>query len=169
MTKFIQTNTHSMVASSATESATLAPGERIPFNEELEAHKALAQQIEAEDDSVAHLSIVDVDLKAEKDQQAELEEKLAEAEEIAAEARNEQMRENQPEGVEDTDGIEGDTPPVPQLEGVDLPPQDEEAVRLAQESGAGQRASTQDDVVEEEGSSKPKAKAKAAAKRSSSK
>jgi hypothetical protein len=43
---------------------------------------------------------------------------------------------------------------VPQLAESQPAPQDEEAVRLAKESGAGQRASTQDDVAEEDQPSK---------------
>jgi hypothetical protein len=149
---YIQSSEHTIVGRSGQPADTLAPGGRTLFDENAASHKFLQQVIEAGDPDYAHLSLVEVDQKAEQAQQEELQEKLAEAEQIAAAARDEQLQaalEHQ-EGTGDTKGIKGDQPPVPQVEGVNLPPQDEEAVSIAQQSGAGQRASTQADVAEED-------------------
>jgi hypothetical protein len=152
MAKYIQSSEHAIIGSSGSPAETVAPGERVLLNEEVASHKLLVTQIEAGDPSVSHLSIVEVDADAERKQQEEQQEQLAKAEEIAAKARDEQLQADleAQEGTGDTKGIKGEQPPVPQVEGVDLPPQDEEAVEIAKQSGAGQRASTQEDVVEED-------------------
>jgi hypothetical protein len=153
---YIQSSAHAIVGRSGQPADTLEPGGRTLFDENIESHKFLQQAIEAGDPSVAHLSLVEVDAKAEQAQQEEQQEKLAEAEQIAAAARDEQLQAalEAQEGTGDTKGIEGDQPPVPQVEDVNLPPQDEEAVSIAEQSGAGQRASTQDDVAKEDQPSK---------------
>lgn len=153
-TKFIQSSTHAVVGETGGTSAILEPGGRVPINEEAASHKFLVKQIEAGDPVYSHLSIVEVDLEQEAAQQQELQEKLEEANQIAAEARQEQLREQQEQQNQrtgDASELESETPPVPQIASdAHIPPQDEEAVRLAKESGAGQRATTQDDVADDD-------------------
>lgn len=142
---YIETSEHAMVGGSAP----LEPGGRVLVDDENESHKHLKRLIEAEDPSVEHLSLVEVDPKAEKDAAKEKEEMLEEAAKIAAEVRNEEARKASEAIEEQLEASEGQQPH--QDEPV-LPPQDEESVRIAKKSGAGQRASTQEDVVEEQGS-----------------
>lgn len=145
--KFIQTSEHAMIGRAANAAEILAPGERVLVDEESTAHKFLVERIEANDPDYEHLSVVEVDLKAEGEQQKELDEKIAEGKKIAAEARDEQLRALEDRQQELSDE---DTPAIQQLEDADPPPQDKEAQRLAKESGAGQRATTQEDVVDED-------------------
>jgi hypothetical protein len=153
---YIQTTQHAMVSESAGTSPVLAPGERVLFNEESDSHKSLRNLIEAQDPSVEHLSLVEIDPKAEKERQEEEQKMLAEAAKIAAEARNEQAQaaQEQLEKQQEAEAqrLEDGAPSA--ISGTDFPPQDEEAQRLAEQSGPGQRASTQEDVVEEESGSK---------------
>jgi hypothetical protein len=148
---YIETNEHAMVAGSAP----LAPGGRILFDEENAAHKQLQKLIKAEDESVSHLSIVEVSPKDEKKAAEELQEKLEEGDKIAAAARDEQLQAEieRLEGTGDDKGLEGETR-VPQVQDATPPPQDVESQRLAEQSGPGQRATTQEDVVEENPSPK---------------
>jgi hypothetical protein len=145
---FIVSSEHALISRSAGESIQVAPGERVPFDEEADSHKYLRTQIEAGDPAYAYLSIQEVDLKAEQSAEEEREEQLEQAEKIAAEQREEEARAFLDQEGEESDQVEGDTPPVPQLAEAQLAPQDKESVRLAKKSGAGQRASTQDDVAE---------------------
>lgn len=152
-TKFIQSSAHTIVGESGSTAAVLEPGGRVPLNEDAASHKYLAARIEAGDPDYAHLSVVEVDLEDERNQQEEQQQMLEQAAEIAAEARNEQLREleeRQDTSTEGVEGIEGETPPIPQVSEAHIPPQDKESVRLAGKSGAGQRATTQEDVADED-------------------
>lgn len=149
---FITSTVHALIGRTAGESDSVAPGERVAFDENAESHQYLRSRIEEGDPDYAHLSIQEVDLKAEQDQEQERAEMLEKAEEIAAEARQEETQANV-ERLERADELrqqaeEEGQPPVGQ--GADFPPQDREAQRIAKESGAGQRASTQDDVADED-------------------
>lgn len=144
---YITTNVHSMVAGSDA----LAPGERILLDEENDSHKHLKRLIEAQDPSVEHLSLLEVDPSAEKDAEEERQEMLKKAGELAAEQRNEEAREASERLEQQQEAGEGQPP---HSDPTDFPPQDEEAQRLAEQSGAGQRASTQEDVVDEDKQSK---------------
>jgi transcriptional regulator with GAF, ATPase, and Fis domain len=153
---YIQTTQHALVSESAGNSATLGPNDKVLYNEDADSHKQIRKLIEAGDPSVEHLSLVEIDPKAEKERQEEEKEMLEKAAKIAAEARNEQAQaaqeqlDKQQEAEEQR--LEDGAPSA--IEGTDFPPQDEEAQRLAEQSGPGQRASTQEDVVEEESGSK---------------
>lgn len=154
MTKFIQTSEHVIIGQSGAAAATLAPGERVAFNEEAESHKEIARGIESGDADYEHLSIVDIDVKDEKKQEEEQAKMLEKAEKIAAKQRDEELQEATDQEDARSEAQE-DAPQVPQLADADPPPQDVEAQRLAKESGAGQRASTQEDVAKED---KPRAR-----------
>jgi hypothetical protein len=151
---FLQASAYTSVSNGTATATTLAPGERIPYDEDNAQHKYLRQQVEAGNPDVEHLSFVEVDLKAEADQAEEQKEMLAKAEKIAAEQRNEQAQAAQEQLDKQQDAeaerLESGAPSA--IEGTDFPPQDEEAQRLAEQSGPGQRATTQEDVVEEQGS-----------------
>lgn len=149
---YIQTTEHAIVSEAAGTSARLEPGERVLFNEESDSHKHIRKLIEAEDPSVAHLSLVEVDPKAEAKAGEERAEMLVKAEEIAAEQRAEETQALLDQ-QEETDKLrvqaQEEGQPA-QTEGTDFPPQDEEAMKIAEQSGAGQRASTQEDVADED-------------------
>jgi hypothetical protein len=139
MAKYIQANAHTIVGNTGSPSATLAPGEQVPLTDSV-SHKYLAEQIKEGNPDYAHLSIVEVsqdDLKAAEEEKRQ---QLEQAEKIAAEVPQ--------EGTGDTEGLEGE-PSVTSTQ-TNYPPQDREAQRLADESGAGQRATTQEDVAEED-------------------
>jgi hypothetical protein len=143
--KYIQTNEHSMLPGAEKP---LAPGDRVLIDEENESHKHLVRLIEAEDPSVEHLSLLEVDPGQEKKAAEEQQKMLAKAEELAAEQRNKEAQEASEQLEEQLNVAEGQSP---HSDPTDFPPQDEEAQRLAEQSGPGQRASTQEDVVEEHG------------------
>lgn len=151
---YIQTSEHAIVGQTGGPAAVLAPGERVEYNEDAASHKALRAGIEGGDPRYEHLSIVEVDLRQEAKQAEEEKEMLAKAEKIAAEARNEAAQEAQEQLERQQDAeaqrLEDGAPAA--TEGTDFPAQDVEAQSLAEQSGAGQRATTQDDVVEETGS-----------------
>jgi hypothetical protein len=140
---YIQTSEHAMVGGSAP----LAPGERVLLDDENASHKHLKKLIEAQDPSVEHLSLLEVDPSAEKEAKEEYDEMLAKAEKIAAEARNEEARKAD-EQLEERQEVQEDQERHADSEV--FPPQDEESIALAKKSGAGQRASTQADVAEED-------------------
>jgi len=141
--KYITTSQHSMVAGSAP----LAPGERVLVDEENDTHKHILKLIEAEDPSVEHLSLVEVNPGDEKKSQEEAKEMQVKAEKLAAEAREEEARAAQEELEKQLDVAEQQKP---HSDPTDFPPQDVEAQKLAEQSGAGQRASTQEDVADED-------------------
>lgn len=159
--KYIVANEHTIVGESGTQATTLAPGERVLLNEDADSHKHLAKLIEAEDPSVSHLSLVEVDPSQEKKAAEEREEMLEKANKIAAEARAEEARKVQDQLDKQLDVAEQQSPHADET---DFPPQDVEAQRLAKESGAGQRASTQEDVQDED-----KQESKSSGRRSSRK
>jgi hypothetical protein len=140
---YIETSEHAMVAGSAP----LEPGGRLLVDEDNESHKGLLKLIKAQDPSVEHLSVVEVDPGAEKDAREEYEEQIAKAEKIAAEARDEEARKAS-EQIEEQQEVQEDQERHADKEV--FPPQDEESIRLAKKSGAGQRASTQADVADED-------------------
>lgn len=144
---YIQTSEHAIVGESGGQAQRLEPGERVLFNEEADSHKYLRKLIEAGDESVAHLSIVEVSPKEEAKAKEELQEQLAKAEKIAAKARAEELEGLQAQQDRQQEAT-GDV--QPHSDPTDFPPVDEEAIRLAKESGAGQRASTQEDVADED-------------------
>jgi nucleotide-binding universal stress UspA family protein len=147
--KFLQANDHVLVGNMGSESTQLAPGQRVRLNEENDAHKGILQEIEEGTNTV--LEVIEVDLKAEGKATEEREEMLEKADKIAAEQRAEEARsalEQQEKVDELRQQAEEEGQPAPGQQS-DFPPQDVEAQKLARESGAGQRASTQEDVVEE--------------------
>lgn len=152
---YIQTSEHAIIGESGGQAARLEPGQRVLFNEDAESHKHIKRLIEADDPSVAHLSLVEVSPKEEAKAKEEMQKQLAKAEKIAAKAREdelEQLQEQQDRQQEATGDVQPHSDPT------DLPPQDEESIRLAEESGAGQRASTQEDVADEDKESKPRSR-----------
>jgi hypothetical protein len=153
--RYITTSQHAMVGHTGAPTEILAPGERVPFDEEADSHKFLLAQIESGNPAYSHLSVVEVSHEDEEKQKKELEEKLEEAEKIAAEQRQEEARKAGEESGP-AEPLEGQ-PAV--NEGTAYPPKDVEAQKLAEQSGAGQRASTQADVVEDddEGGSRKRA------------
>jgi TolA-binding protein len=149
---FITSSAHALVGRAGAPSDVLAPGERTPFDPENATHKYLREQIEAGNPDYAHLSVLEVSLKDEAKQQEELQEKLAEGEKIAAQQRQEQAQ-AAIDRQQETDELraqaeEEGQPPVGLM--ADFPPQDVRAQDLAAQSGAGQRASTQADVADED-------------------
>jgi hypothetical protein len=150
-TAFLQAKGYSHLSNGTATATSLAPGERVLFDEANPQHKAERAMAESGDPN-ALFQLVEADLKAEADQEQEREEMLAEGAKIAAEQRQEaqqaeidrQERQAELRAQAEEEG----QPPVGQ--GADFPPQDKEAQRLAAESGAGQRATTQDDVAEED-------------------
>ena len=154
---FLQSKGYSQVSNGTATATPLAPGERVAFNEDDPQHKLERERAEAGDRN-ALFDYVEIDLEQEAAQQSEQAEMLVKAEEIAAEARNAEAKEaaealERQEELRDQAAEEGQ-PAV--NAGTDFPPQDEEAVRLSEQAGAGQRATTQADVV------KPAAKKRAA-------
>lgn len=146
--QYIQTSEHSMIGGSDA----LAPGDRVLLDEDNDSHKHLVKLIEAQDPSVSHLQLIEVDPSAEAKAEEEKAEMLAKAAEIAAEARAEQARELT-ERLEENEELQAKAQEEGQptaTSGTDFPPQDEEAISLAKQSGAGQRASTQEDVADED-------------------
>lgn len=147
--KFIQTDQHAIIGELGAPGGALEPGDKVPFNEDSESHKEIERRIDAGDPAYAHLSIVEIDAKAEQKQQEELDEQLEKAEKIAAEQRNEEAQ-KATEALEKAQEAQEDGPPIPQIADQEaIPPQDKEAQKLAKQSGAGQRATTQEDVVDE--------------------
>jgi transcriptional regulator with GAF, ATPase, and Fis domain len=149
-TTYIVTSRHVIIGHTGAPSETLAPGGRVVFDEEAGSHKFLRAQIEAGNPDYAHLSIVEVDREAEAKQSEEREKLLAKAEEIAAEQRQEEARalQERQEALR-AEPLEGQSSAISETA---FPPQDVEAQSLAEQSGAGQRATTQADVVEEDSS-----------------
>jgi hypothetical protein len=145
--KYITTSQHSLVG----DSGPLAPGDRVLVDDENNTHKHLVKLIEAEDPSVEHLSLVEVNPGDEKKSQEEAKEMQAKAEKIAAEAREEEARAAQEELEKQLNVAEQQSP---HSDPTDFPPQDVEAQKLAEQSGAGQRATTQEDVADEDKESK---------------
>jgi hypothetical protein len=151
-TTFLTSSVHAVVGRAGAPSDVLAPGERVPFDAENDTHKYLREQIEAGNPDYEHLSIQEVSLKDEAKQQEELQEQLAKGAKIAAEQRQEEAQ-AAIDRQEHTDELraqaeEEGQPPVGQQ--ADFPPQDVRAQDLAAQSGAGQRATTQDDVADED-------------------
>lgn len=150
---YIQTSEHAIIGESGAQAAVLAPGEEVLFNEEADSHKYIKWAIEARDKSVAHLSLVEKDPDEVAAAEAEQEEMLEKAEKIASEARAEEARAAQDRLADQLDVAEEQQPhPDP----TDFPKDDVEAQRLAKKSGGGQRASTQEDVVEDKARSSRK-------------
>jgi hypothetical protein len=128
--RYIVSSVHAMVGHTGSPTDVLAPGERVALDEEADSHKFLVAQIEAGNPDYAHLSVVEVDHQTEAEQAKEREEKLAEAEKIAAKQRQEEAQ-RLAEETGPPEPLEGQ-PDVSQ--GTDFPPQDVEAQRLAKES-----------------------------------
>lgn len=152
--KFLQANDHVLVGNMGSESVQLAPGGRVRFNEENSAHKGILQEIE--DGTNTSLQVVEVDLSAEQKASEEQQEMLEKAEKIAAEQRQEEARaalEQQEKTDELRQQAEEEGQPAAGQQ-ANFPPQDEEAIRLSKQAGAGQRASTQEDVADEDQPSK---------------
>src|SRR4051794_5554241 len=150
-TTYIISSAYALIGRTGSPTDSVGPNERVEFDESADSHKYLKERIEAGDPTYSHLSILEVDLKAEAGQEEEKQDMLAKAAEIAAEERNKEAQEaserlDKQAELRDQAQEEGQ-PPV--NEGTDYPPQDVEAQKLAEQSGAGQRASTQEDVVEE--------------------
>lgn len=147
---FLQAKGYSMLSNGTATATSLAPGERVLFNEDDPQHK-LERKLAEGGDKNAGYEYVEVDLAAESDAEEEKAEQLKKAEEIAAEVRNEEARAAADAAVEQEElrdqAAEQGQPAA--TGGTDFPPQDVEAQSLAEQSGAGQRASTQEDVVEE--------------------
>jgi hypothetical protein len=141
--QYIETSEHAMVAGSAP----LEPGGRLLVDEDNESHKGLLKLIKAQDPSVEHLSLVEVDPGQAKQQAEEQQEMLEKAEKIAAEARNEEAREAADQ-IEEQQEVQEDQERHADKEV--FPPQDEASIALAKKAGAGQRASTQEDVADED-------------------
>lgn len=141
---YIQSSEHAIIGRSGSPAETVEPGGRVLLDEDVESHKFLKAQIEAGAEGYEHLSLVEVDPKAEKAQKEEFDKQQEKAAKIAAKARDEQLQADAGEAAD-----EDNESSVSQVEDATLPPQDQEAVELAKQSGAGQRASTQEDTVEE--------------------
>lgn len=148
--KFLQATGHVVVGRSGGPSDSLAPGERVRLDEENDAHKGILQEIEEGRNSV--LELVEVDLESERKQQGEQEEMLEKAAKIAAEQRAEEAREalEQQEKMDEQRLQAEEEGQAAAGQQADFPPQDEEAISLSKQSGAGQRASTQEDVADED-------------------
>lgn len=147
----IQTTIHTMVGNTGSPSDVLAPGERVYLTDS-DSHKFLREQVEAGNPDYEHLSLVEVDHEADARNEEEKQELLAKGEKIAAKVRADQAQEEadrQDELAASRERAEEEGQPAVGQE-TDFPPQDEEAIRLAAESGAGQRASTDADVVDED-------------------
>ena len=145
--KYIVTSQHAIVGETGAPSATLAPGDRVPFNPDSDSHKYLERQIESGDPAYAHLSVVEIDHDAEAKAEEEKAEMLAKAEKIAAKQREqdaqaalerqEEITEASEKAAEEGSAGRPDT---------DFPPQDEEAQALAaaddedKESKSGSRS-----------------------------
>lgn len=145
---YITTSEHAMVSEGANSSARLEPGERVLFNEESDAHKHIRKLIEAEDESVAHLSLVEVSPKDESKAEEQKRDMLAKANELAAKQREETAREAVEQHEKNLAAQEGQTP---HADPTDFPPQDEAAIVLAEEQAdqeeqpkAGRRSSKRD-------------------------
>jgi transcriptional regulator with GAF, ATPase, and Fis domain len=143
--QYIVASEHTVVGRTGGPSDTLAPGERVLVDPEAASHKFLVAQLEAGDPAYSHLSLVDVSYEDEAKQNQEREEQLAKAAKIAAEAREEELKQEQ----EDLQNQRYEDGAPSATEGTDFPPVDEEAISLAKQSGAASRASTQEDAVEE--------------------
>lgn len=89
---YIRAKGYAMVGNTGSPSSTLAPGDRIRFNKNLDSHLFIQGQLAAgEEPETSLLEIVEVDPEVERKQEAERDEALAEAEKIAAQARQEQV------------------------------------------------------------------------------
>jgi len=130
MAKFIQTSEHAIIGESGAAAATLAPGERVPFNEEADSHKEIERGIEAGDEACAHLSIVEVDPKDEKKQEEELAKQLEKAEKVVA---KEQAKEDKAQAKEEAKVAKAQENAPPQQVDANPPPQDVEAKKLAED------------------------------------
>jgi hypothetical protein len=149
--QYIQTSEYTLIGETGSPSADLAPGGRVAVNEDAESHKYLVAQIEAGNPAYSHLSLIEVDF-ADEEKRAEEEAEMAEkARQIAAEARNEEDQAVLEQQEKLAGAREEQAEAQSATAGTDFPPQDEESIRLAKESGAGQRATTDADVVEETG------------------
>lgn len=126
--QYIQSSEHAIIGRSGSPADTVEPGGRVLLDEDVESHKFLKAQIEAGAEGYEHLSLVEVDPKAEKAQKEEFDKQQEKAAKIAAKARDEQLQ-------EESEGQDGDEGSVEQVDDVNLPPQDEEAVELAKQSG----------------------------------
>jgi hypothetical protein len=150
---FLQAKGYTSVSNGTATATTLAPGERIAFDEDSKQHVFERRLAEAGDPN-SSFDFIEVDLKAEAAQEEEKAELLERGREIAAEQRQEELNaisEQQDEQARlRAEAQEQGQPAV--NAGTDYPPQDVEAQRLAEQGGSGQRASTQADVVEESGS-----------------
>lgn len=148
---YIQSDAHAMVGRTGGPTDILSPGERVLFEEDLDSHAEISRAIEAGDPAYAHLKMVDVDLSAEQAAEEERTEMLAKASEIAAEERNKEMREvsERIERQSQADAEAAESGVTTATSETDFPPQDQEAISISEQAGAGQRASTQEDVVED--------------------
>jgi arginine/lysine/ornithine decarboxylase len=150
-TTYITSSIHTMLPSDTATSHVVAPGERVVLDEENASHKFLRNRIESGDPDYEHLTISEVSRKDEAKADEERQEQLEKAEKIAAEVRQEQAQEalDRQQEIDEAREQAEEEGNLPQAQQTEFPPQDEEAQRLARESGPGQRASTQEDVVEE--------------------
>jgi hypothetical protein len=149
---FIVSSVHAMIGNIGGPSDVVTPGQRVPFNENSDSHKYLREQIEAGNPDYDHLSIEEVSLKDEKAADEEKQEMLAKAEEIAAKQRDEELQEAADTQAEvDAQRAQAEEDgQTTQAQATDFPPSDQEAQRLAVQSGAAQRATTQADVADED-------------------
>lgn len=139
---FLQAKGYTQLSSGSATATPLGPGERLLFDEENPQHKAERKMAESGDPN-ALFQFVEVDLKAEADQEEERVEQLAKAEKIAAEARQEAAQaeiEQQEEVLELREKAQEEGQPAVGQE-TDFPPQDERAQALAAQSGDEQSAS----------------------------
>lgn len=147
---FLQSKGYAHLSNGTATATSLKPNERAAFNEDDPQHKLERSLAEAGDPN-ALFEYVEVDLAQEAKAEDEKQEMLAKASEIAADVRNEEAQAAAEKVAENqqlqAQAREEGQPAV--NAGTDFPPQDVEAQKLAEQSGAGQRASTQADVVEE--------------------
>lgn len=151
--KFFVTSEHTMIGSAGAPSAVLSPGERVQIDENSDSHKFLLEQIEAGNEQYSHLTVQEVNLKDEAKADEERQKMLAKAEKIAAKVRDDEAQaladqEAETNALREQAEEEGQTT---QAQATDFPPSDQRAQSLAEQSGPAQRATTQADVVEEQG------------------
>lgn len=147
----LQTSIHTMVGNSGSPSDVLAPGDRVYLTDS-DSHTYLREQVEAGNPAYEHLSLIEVDHEADARNEEEKQELLEQAAEIAAKQRAEAAQEEvdrQDELAASRARAEEEGQPAVGQD-ADFPPQDLEAQRLAAQSGAAQRATTDADVAEED-------------------
>jgi hypothetical protein len=141
---FIVSSTYAIIGNSGSPSDLVGPNERVQFNEDSDSHKYLRSQIEAGDPAYEHLSIEEVDLGDEAKHEEERKEQLAKAEKIAAKVREDEAKEAL-EAQENQDEQQAQAREEGQAgatEGTNFPPQDLEAVAIAEQQAEAQESSS---------------------------